>query len=137
MMAKLKSMGTLVIGLAMMLVAWGTMIPQATAQDAAAPAQVVNEYLTSLVNGDTQALSALIDGRMKSKSRALALDPDSYASFLKEHYAGVKMTVEGIVPDGDRMLARVRFDYPASDASVIELVLTRVGGQWKITDEAY
>jgi len=136
-MAKYYPMRTLMIGVAMTLVAWGSMIPQGMAQSAADPAQVVNDYLASLVNGDTRMLSALIDGRMKSKSRALALDPDSYASFLKEHYAGVQMTVEEIVSDGDRMRARVRFDYPTSDTSVIEFVLTQVGGQWKITDESY
>jgi len=136
-MAKYYPMRTLMIGVAMTLVAWGSMIPQGMAQSTADPAQVVNDYLTSLANGDTQMLSALIDGRMKSKSRALALDPDSYASFLKEHYAGVQTTVEEIVSDGDRMRARVRFDYPTSDTSVIEFVLTQVGGQWKITDESY
>lgn len=137
MMVKFNPIGTLVVGVVLTLMAWGTMIPQARAQDAADPAQVVSEYLTSLVNGDTQVLSTLIDGRMKRKSRALALDPESYASFLRKHYAGVQTTVEEIIPEGDRMLARVRFDYPTSDTSLIELVMTQVDGQWKITDETY
>lgn len=137
MMGNMSYFRTMAIGLALTLAAWGTMVPQSVAQDAAGPAQVVDQYLTSLVNGNTQVLTALIDGRMKSKSRALALDPGSYGLFLKKHYAGVLTTVEEIVPDGDRMLARVRFDYPTSDTSLIQLVLTQVGGQWKITDEAY
>ena len=137
MMVKFNPIGTLAVGVVLTLMAWGTMIPQTRAQDAADPAQVVSEYLTSLVNGDTQVLSTLIDGRMKRKSRALALDPESYSSFLRKHYAGVQTTVEEIIPDGDRMLARVRFDYPTSDTSLIELVMTQVDGQWKITDETY
>lgn len=137
MMEKTKHFQTLVIGVTLILMAWGIAITPGNAQGTADPAQVVDDYLTSLVNGNAQALSALIDGRMKSKSRALTLDPDSYALFLKKHYAGVQTTIEEIIPDGERVLARVRFDYPSSDTSVVELVLTQVGGQWKVTDEAY
>jgi len=123
--------------MALMLMAWGGIAPQSQAQANTDPAQVVNQYLSSLAAGNTQVLSTLIDGRMKRKNRQLALDPASYGDFLRKHYSGVKMVVESITSRGDRVLAKVRFDYPASDSSLIELVLTQVGGRWKITDETY
>jgi len=129
--------GTLWLVLVLMLMLWGV-VPQSQAQsNTVAPDQIVNQYLAALVVGDTQVLATLIDGQMKRKNRQLALDPASYGAFLKKHYAGVKTTVENIAPRGVHTVARVRFEYPASDASLIELVLTQVGGQWKITDEAY
>lgn len=112
-------------------------IGQASALDNASPQQAVSEYLSSLLNGDTQTLSAMIDGRMKRKSRALALSPESYSTFLKNHYAGVETTVEEITPNGEKMLARVRFDYPTSDTSHFEFIMEEIDGRWKITDENY
>jgi len=127
---------TLMAGFALTVAVWG-MPPQLMAQDLTAQTQVVNDYLASLVNGDTQALIALIDGRMKQKSRHLVLNPDTYSQFLKEHYAGVQTTLEQISPEGDKITARVRFDYPTADSSVIDFMLTQVNGQWKITDEVF
>jgi len=137
MIAMYRPAGTLWLGLAMTLMVWGSIVPPSRAQANADPAQVVNQYLSSLAAGNTQVLATLIDGRMKRKNRQLALDPASYGDFLRKHYSGVKMVVETITSRGDRVIARVRFDYPASDSSLIELVLTQVGGRWKITDEAY
>lgn len=133
----LKGIRTGIVGLALTVSAWMAVIPQGMAQDLIVPSQVVSDYLTSLVNGDTQVLFALIGGRMKDKNRALALSPDSYSRFLKKHYTGVQTTVEEIVPYGDRMRAQVRFDYPTSDSSIIAFILSQVDGQWKITDEEY
>ncbi len=130
--------GTLWLGLLLTLAGWGTLVPQSHAQGAVSePAQVVDQYLSSLVTGDTGVLSTLIDGHMKRRNRQLALDPASYGVFLRNHYNGARTTVEEIAPRGEHLVARVRFDFPASDASVVELVLTRVGSQWKITDELY
>lgn len=128
---------TLVAGFALTVAVWGMVSPQLMAQDLTEQTQVMNDYLASLVNGDTQALIALIDGRMKQKSSHLVLNPDTYSQFLKEHYAGVQTTLEQISPEGDKITARVRFDYPTADSSVIDFILTRVDGQWKITDENY
>ena len=127
---------TLMAGFALTVAVWG-MPPQLMAQGLTPQTQVVNDYLASLVNGDTQALIALIDGRMKQKSRHLVLNPDTYSQFLKEHYAGVQTTLEQISPEGDKITARVRFDYPTADSSVIDFMLTQVNGQWKITDEVF
>jgi len=107
------------------------------AQDLTAPSRVVDEYLVGLATGDTATLNSLIDGPMKQKNRHLVLSPDTYAQFLRDHYAGVDMTVEDIVPAGDEMRARVRFDYPEEPSSVIEFILSQTDGQWKITDEVF
>ena len=123
--------------LLVILTAWAVVIPRVSAQDLTAPTQVVNEYLSSLVNGETQKLVQLIDGRMKQNNRQLVLSPETYSQFLKTNYAGVQTTIEEIVPDGTRVRAKVRFDYPSQDFSVIDFTLTRMNGQWKITDEVY
>jgi|GEM_PF-4511725 len=129
--------GTLWLGLLLTLMAWAGPVSRVQAQGVADPARVVDQYLTSLVAGNTQVLSTLIDGHVKRRNRQLAMDPVSYGAFLRKHYNGVKTTVEDISPRGEQVVARVRFDFPGSDASVVELVLTRVGGRWKITDETY
>jgi hypothetical protein len=128
-----------VAGFALTLaVLWvGAIIPQGWAQDLTAPAQVVDDYLASLVSGDTERLNRLIDGPMKAKNSHLVDNADSYSGFLKKHYAGVQTSVEEIIPDGVQTRARVRFDFPTQDSSVIEFILTQVDGQWKITDENY
>ena len=123
--------------LLVILTAWAVVIPRVSAQDLTAPTQVVNEYLSSLVNGETQKLVQLIDGRMKQNNRQLVLSPETYSQFLKTNYAGVQTTVEEIVPDGIRVRAKVRLDYPSQDISIIDFTLTRMNGQWKITDEVY
>ncbi len=115
----------------------GTLVPLSIAQDLSAPTRVMDTYLASLLSGDTQQLVALIDGRMKRKSAHLVLNPETYSQFLKEHYAGVQATLEDIVPEGDKVRARVRFDFPSADSSVISFMLTRIDGQWKITDETF
>ena len=107
------------------------------AQDISVPTQAINGYLSSLASGDTQKLVALIDGPMKANNRQLVLSPDTYSKFLQSHYNGVQMTVEDISPGAAKVRARVRFDYPTSDSSVIEFVLTQVDGQWKITGEEF
>jgi len=131
------SIRNLAAGLVLTFVAWGMATPQLMAQDLTAPTQVVNDYLAGLVIGDTQTLISLIDGRMKQKSRHLVASPDTYAQFLRKHYAGVQATLEQISPQGGKIKARVRFDYPTADTSTIEFILTQVNGQWKITDENY
>ena len=135
-MWKSRDIGIRAIGLALMLTLWVTIIPQGWAQGLTAQA-VVDDYLASLVSGDTERLSMLIDGSMKKRNRHLVDNADSYAGFLREHYAGVQTTVEEIAPDGAQTRARVRFAFPTQDSSVIELILTQVDGQWKITDENY
>ncbi len=128
---------TFVLALLIMMTAWTALITRVSAQDLTAPTQVVNEYLTSLVNGDTQKLVQLIDGPMKQNNRQLVLSPASYSQYLKTNYAGVQATIEGIIPDGAGVRARVRFDYPSQDSTVIEFLLTENNGSWKITDEVY
>ena len=128
---------TLAAGLVLVAAAWGVVTPQVVAQDMTEPTQVVNDYLDSLVSGDTQTLITLIDGRMKQKSNHLVLNPETYSQFLKQHYSGAQPVLEQIGPEGDKIKARVRFDYPTADSSVIEFILTQVDGQWKITDENY
>jgi hypothetical protein len=135
-MAETGHIGSLFAGLMLVLVLSVGLIPPGLAQETMTPSQVVDEYLASLVNGDTSQLLALIDGSMKRKNNQLELSSETYSEFLKEHYADVHTAVEEIIPVGSRMHARVRFDYP-SDSSIIEFVLTEVNGQWKITDEIY
>jgi predicted ester cyclase len=135
-MVKTGQFGSLVAGFVLALVFSVGLIPPGLAQDSMTPSQVIDKYLVSLVNGDTPQLVALIDGSMKRKNSQLELSPETYSEFLKDHYAGVQPTVEEMIPDGPKMRARVRFDYP-SDSSIIEFVLTQVDGQWKITDEIY
>ena len=127
----------LVLSLLVVMTVWTAVIPQVSAQDLTAPTQVVREYLSSLVNGDTQKLVQLIDGRMKQSNRQLVLNPETYSQFLKTNYAGVQMTIEDIAPDGAGIRAKVRFDYPSQDTSIIEFLLTESNGLWKITDELY
>ena len=127
----------LALSLLMIMTAWTAVIPQASAQDLTAPTRVVNEYLNSLANGDTQKLVQLIDGRMKQNNKQLELNPESYSRFLMTNYAGVQMTLEEIAPDGVGVRAKVRFDYPSQDSSIIEFLLTEINGSWKITDEEY
>jgi len=136
-MWKTKRISRLVVGFVMAVAVSGAVIPQSMAQDLTEPSRVMDSYLASLVSGDTQQLVTLIDGRMKRKSAHLVLNPETYSQFLKDHYAGVQATVEDIVPNGDRVRARVRFDFPPADSSVIEFTLTRLDGQWKITDETF
>ena len=136
-MDKTGRIGSLVAGIVLAIVFSVGVIPPGLAQNSATPSQVIDEYLASLVNGDTLRLVALIDGPMKRKNRLLELNPETYSSFLQDHYAGVQTTVEEVIPDGAKMRARVRFESPASNSSIIEFVLTQVDGQWKITDETF
>lgn len=132
-----KGIRTWVVGLALALALWGAGIPRGIAEDLTGPAQVMGDYLASLVNGDTQQLIALIDGPMKEKNSHLILNPDTYSQFLKKNYVGVQTIVERLTGNGDQVRVRVRFDYPSSESSAIEFILTEVEGQWKITDEIY
>jgi len=127
-------LSALVVCLAMLGAA---LAPPAMAAAPGDPQQLVESYLAALANGDIDTILASIDGRMKNKNKALELSPDTYADFLRDHYQGVQTTVEEITPQGDRMRARVRFDYPTSDSSVIVFILSDVNGQWKITNEEY
>jgi len=136
-MDKTGRIGSLVAGFVLAIVFSVGIIPPGLAQDSAPPSQVIDEYLASLVNGDTSQLVALMDGSMKRKNSQLELSPETYSGFLKDHYAGVQTTVVEIIPDGTKLLARVRFEYPTSDSSIIGFVLTQVDGQWKITDEIF
>ena len=136
-MWKTRRISKLVVSFVMAVAVSGAVVTQGMAQDLTEPSRVMDVYLASLVSGDTQQLVTLIDGRMKRKSAHLVLNPETYSQFLKQHYAGVQTTVEDVVPDGDRVRARVRFDFPSTDSSVIEFVLTQLDGQWKITDEAF
>ena len=129
--------GKLILVLLVVVTAWTVAIPGVSGQDLTAPTHTVNEYLNSLLNGDTQKLVQLIDGRMKQNNRQLVLSPETYSQFLKSNYAGVQTTIEEIVPDGIGVRARVRFDYPSQDSSIIEFLLTESNGLWKITDEVY
>lgn len=127
-------LSALVVCLAMLGAA---LAPPAMAAAPGDPQQLVESYVAALANGDIDTILASIDGRMKNKNKALELSPDTYADFLRDHYQGVQTTVEEITPQGDRMRARVRFDYPTSDSSVIVFILSDVNGQWKITNEEY
>ena len=132
-----KHFRALIVGLVIAVPMWGGVHATVQAQDVSEPSQVLNDYLSSLASGDTQRLVTLIDGPMKANNRQLELSPDTYSQFLQTHYAGVQMTVEDISPGGDSMRARVRFDYPTSETSIIEFVMNQVDGQWKITDEEF
>ena len=136
-MVKKSRSGLLLVPLLVIAAAWAAVIPRVSALDLTAPTQVVNEYLSSLVNGDTQKLVQLIDGRMKQNNRQLVLSPETYSHFLKTNYAGVQTTIEKIAPDGAAVRARVRFAYPSQNFSIIEFLLTESNGLWKITDEEY
>ena len=85
-----------VAGFALLAATWMVVSSGVSAQDLDDPARVVNEYLTSLVNGDTQQLILLIDGKMKNNNKQLVLNPETYSQFLKAHYKGVRITVENI-----------------------------------------
>lgn len=122
---------------ALCLALGATLLPQAMAAGSGDPEQLVDSYLVALANGDVAAILASIDGRMKNKNKALELSPDTYAEFLRNHYQGVQTTVEGISPQADKLRARVRFDYPTSDSSVIVFILSEQDGQWKITNEEF
>lgn len=125
------------LSLLVIMMASTAVVIQVNAQDLTAPTQVVNEYLSSLANGDTEKLVQLIDGRMKQNNKQLELNPASYSRFLKRNYAGVQMTIEEITANDKGVRARVRFDYPSQDSSKIELFLTESNGSWKITNEEY
>ncbi len=97
--------------------------------------QVMQAYLTGLSNGDVTTLSGLIGGPLKDKSHRLLTQNTRYPQFLRTHYAGVVMTIEGMTQAGPNYEARVRFDYPSSDSSTSVFTLRVVDGQWKIVDE--
>ena len=132
-----KRIKSVISGFALSVLLGVATLPRAMAADLGDPSQVVNDYLASLSSGDIDGVLARIDGRMKSKNKALELSPESYSEFLRGHYEGVETTSEEITSQGDKILARVRFDYPTSDSSVIVFVLTQTDGQWKITNEEY
>lgn len=121
----------------LMLLAVGVLPGAMAAGSGEPPAQLVDNYLTSLAAGDTAGILARIDGRMKNKNKALELSPDTYGEFLRNHYQGVQTTVKEIRPEGDKLRAEVHFDYPTSESSVIVFILTEQDGQWKITNEEY
>ena len=132
-----KPMKTLLSGLALSFALTLGLPNSLLAADLSDPALVMDEYLVSLVNGDTDGILERIDGRMKSKNRALELSPDSYSEFLQTHYEGVQTAVEELSPENGKIRARVRFDYPNADSSVIDFILTQTDGQWKISNEDY
>ena len=55
--------------LLLMVTVWAVVIPRVSAQDLTAPTQVVNDYLNSLVHGDTKQLVELIDGFVRGDLR--------------------------------------------------------------------
>ena len=115
----------------------GGILPGAAAAGKGQAARVVDVYLASLASGDIEEIRACIDGRMKSRNKALEQSPGTYSEFLRQHYQGVDMAVEEISREGEAMRARVRFDYPTSDSAVVVFILTQQDGAWKITDEEY
>lgn len=112
-------------------------ISQANAGIPKSPEQLINSYLAHLVDGNIAALHRLLGGKMKRDNRQLLASPDSYSEFLKSRYAGVRTTVEELAAQGNRVLARVRFDYPSGESATTVFVITGHNGQWRITDEIY
>ena len=111
--------------------------PLSSAAELEAPTQVVSQDLENLVNGNTRELIQLIGGRMKHINRQLIVSRDSYSDFLRSHYTGVRTTIEDLNSNGDKVLARVRFDYPSGDTNTVVFVVTESNGIWKIIDEIY
>ncbi len=136
-MLKITRTGKFVLQLLFIMVAWSGVIHNSYAQDLSDPAQVMDQYLVSLANGDTKQLLALIDGPMLKKNRQLVVKPAYYSQYLKEIYAGVQTNVENLQVVGDQRHARVRFDYPTLETSEIVFVLSNMNNEWKITDELY
>ena len=122
-------------GFLMLVLLWMAGNAPTLAQDLATPTQAVNTYLTSLINGDTQQLITLVGGSMKQRNQQLFLNPGSYSKFLKKYYAGTQTVLEEMVPDGNRLQARVRFEYPSQESAIIIFILTQTEGRWMITDE--
>jgi len=136
-MLKVSRTGKVVLQLFLAIAAWNGVIHNGYAQDLSDPAQVIDQYLVSLTNGDSQQLIALMDGRMLRKNKGLSVKPAYFSQYLKETYAGVQTSVENIEVVGDQRHARVRFDYPTLETSEIVFVLSNTGNEWKVTDELY
>lgn len=132
-----KDLKNMLPGFFLLAATWMSVIPCVMAQDLVGPEGVVNEYLTSLVTGDTHKLIMLIDGKMKNNNKQLILNPETYSQFLKAHHEGVQTIVETLVPDGEIVHAYVHLEYSAEDSSLIELLLMQRDGEWKIIDELY
>jgi predicted ester cyclase len=126
-----------VTGFTILVALWAWETTSAIAEDLSEPSRVVNAYVASLINGDTQQLTMLIDGKMKKNNKQLVLNPDTYSRFLRDYYKGVNAVLEDVVPEGSRMRARVRFEYPAQDSSTIDFILAKRAGEWRIVDEVY
>lgn len=136
-MLKISLTGKFVLRFLLAMMLWSGSVHTGYAQNLADPAQVVDQYLASLINGDTQQMLAVIDGRMLRKNGQLVNASATYPQFLRNIYAGVQTTVEDIAAVGDKTHIRVRFDYPAPETSEIIFVLSNKNNEWKITDELY
>lgn len=96
-------------------------MPQANSET---PKQVINSYLAYLVDGNVTELHRLLGGEMKRNNRQLLASPDSCSEFLKSRYAEVRTTVEESTERGNKILVRVRFDYPSGESTSTEFVIT-------------
>ena len=110
-----KRIGALIVGMALAATTLGPAACLALTDDSLSPSQLVDNYLTSLVIGDTGRLTECIAGTIARNNRQLVLSPDIYSDFLQSRNTGAKMTLEALFTEWEGMHARVRFDYPGSD----------------------
>ena len=96
---------------------------------------VVSTYLTGLASGDVAAIEGLVDGNQARRASAHFRNPRRYGAFLRKQYKRAVMTIVSTAPVEDACHVAVEFTYPLGEIESITLVLTTVGGVWKITDE--
>lgn len=96
---------------------------------------VVFSYLNSLANGDVGAIEGLIDGSLKQRTKKTFRNPERYGNFLRKLYDQASMSVVSITPVASNYQAKVQIVYPSGSTSSYVLVVSKVNGIWKITDE--
>ena len=96
---------------------------------------VVSAYLADLAGGDVAAIEGLVGGNMAKRASAHFRNPHRYGAFLREQYKQVVMTIVSTAQVEDACHVSAEFAYPSGDIESITLVLSTIGGVWKITDE--
>lgn len=96
---------------------------------------VVSAYLADLAGGDVAAIERLVDGNMAKRASAHFRHPQRYGAFLRQQYKQVVMTIVSTAQVEAACHVSVEFAHPSGDTERITLVLSTIGGVWKITDE--
>lgn len=99
------------------------------------PQAVVTTYFNHLKNGELGAIQDMSSGKLKKHVRRLQRRGAAYSGFLRDYYKHMRLEyIEVNYLSNTQAECKVHL-YSGSEAGFFSLLLSRVNGVWRITDD--